>query len=383
MIYFDNAATTKKKPDTVARAMMKAVKELTSPGRGGHDASMKAADAAYACREAAAALFSVSEPERVVFTHNATHALNMAIKSIVKAGDRVVISGYEHNSVTRPLYAVGAEVAVAPSKLFCPDSAIRAFDEAVTADTKLVVCNHVSNVFGFILPIEAIADMCKERGVPFILDASQSAGVCPIDAEDLGADFIAMPGHKGLYGPQGTGILICKDRPAYTIIEGGTGSDTHSFRMPEILPDRLEAGTHNMPGISGLLEGIRFLGRRGIEQILIHERMLLRRLINGIGMIPGLQDYASEDEANQTGVLAFRLDGVDCETLASALGERGVALRAGLHCSPLAHESAGTAETGTLRVSFSVFNTEREVDRFLCILEHTGKNLRKGERILP
>ena len=383
MIYFDSAATTLQKPDAVSKAVGRAVRELASPGRGGHRPSMMAADTAYLCREAAAALFSVPEPERVVFTHNATQALNMAIKSIVTAGDRVVISGYEHNSVLRPLYATRAEVQVAQSALFCPRSAVRAFDAAICADTKLVVLNHVSNAFGFILPAAEIAALCRARGVPLIIDASQSAGVLDIDAAALGADFIAMPGHKGLYGPQGTGILLCKAPPAGTLLEGGTGSDSRSREMPELLPDRLEAGTHNMPGISGLLEGIRFVKRRETARILRHERKLLRRLTEGLQSISGVETYAAADEACQAGVLSFRLEGLDCETLAEALGARGVAVRAGLHCAPLAHRSAGTSQTGTVRVSFSAFNTEREAARFLCILEHTGKKLRKQERNLP
>jgi len=378
MIYFDGAATTLQKPDSVAQAMGAAVTSLASPGRGGHRASMRAAEVAYLCREAAAELFQVSNPEQIVFTHNATHALNIAIKSRVKAGDRVVISGYEHNSVSRPLAAIRANIIIARSALFCKTSAIHAFDEAITPDTKLVVLNHVSNVFGSILPIEEIAARCRERKVPFILDASQSAGVLDIRAEELGADFIAMPGHKGLYGPQGTGLLICKDPPAQTLIEGGTGSDTRQLAMPESLPDRLEAGTHNMPGISGLLEGIRFV-KMHRAWILEHERALLGRLSKGLRGIPDLFLYKSQNAYQQTGVLSFRIAGLDCENIAEALGEEDIAVRAGLHCAPLAHESAGTLETGTVRVSFSAFNTAQEVDAFLSILAQIRKRLRKTE----
>ena len=198
MIYFDAAATTLQKPETVAKAVGDAVRNLASPGRGGHKASMRAAEIAYACREVAAELFSVPDPAQIIFTHNATHALNMAIKSKVNPGDRVVISGYEHNSVTRPLQTTRAEIVVARSALFCVKSAICAFDEALTSNTKLLVLNHVSNVFGAVLPAEEIVAICRARNIPFILDASQSAGVLDINADKLGADFIAMPGHKGL-----------------------------------------------------------------------------------------------------------------------------------------------------------------------------------------
>ena len=376
MIYFDNAATTLQKPAAVKRAVCRALDQMTSPGRGGYRASMLAAETAYRCREVAAELFHVEKPEHIVFTHNATHGLNMAIKSTIRRGDRVVISSFEHNSVVRPLQAVGAEVTVVRCDPFAQTAAVRAFAERILPETKLVVCNHVSNVFGAILPVERIAALCRARGIPFILDASQSAGVLEIDAAALGADFIAMPGHKGLYGPQGIGILICKNPPENTLIEGGTGGDSLRFDMPEDLPDRLEAGTHNMLGISGLLEGLRFVKKRGIGEILYQERKLLRQLVQGLNNIPGIQAYVARSPLVQTGVLSFVLDGIDCEAAAEALGETDVAVRAGLHCSPLAHTSAGTLGSGTVRVSFSAFNTGKEVDRFLQIAGRVAKRLR-------
>jgi len=382
-LYFDSAATTLQKPPAVARAVGRALLEQTSPGRGGHRASMKAADIVWQCREAAARLFSVNAPEHIVFTHNATHGLNMAIKSIVRPGDRVVISHFEHNSVVRPLWAMGAEIVIAKSALFRPEAALAAFRAAIRPRTKLVVLNHVSNVFGYILPVVEIAALCRRMGLPFILDASQSAGVLEVNASALGADFIAMPGHKGLYGPQGTGVLICKDSPAKTLIEGGTGSDAMRREMPEDLPDRLEAGTPNVPGINGLLEGIRFVENRGTANILGHERVLLRYLREGMTETPGIRLYAAEDAEVQTGVLSFQHEGIDCETLAQILGERGAAVRAGLHCAPLAHEVAGTQERGTVRVSVSTFNTEGEVKKFLRILRQVIKSSgpeRKSER---
>jgi len=377
MIYFDNAATTLQKPLAVKRAVSGALGQMTSPGRGGHRASMRAADTVYRCREAAAEVFHVANPEHIVFTHNATQGLNMAIKSTIRRGDRVVISAFEHNSVVRPLQAMGADIAVAACEPFAQGNMVRAFDALIQAGTKLVVINQVSNVFGAILPVEKIAAICRERGVPFLIDASQSAGVLEIDAQALGADFIAMPGHKGLYGPQGTGILICKAPPERTLLEGGTGSESLRTDMPDYLPDRLEAGTHNMPGISGLLEGLRFVKQRGTEQILHHERKLLHQLIQGLGHIPDVEPFVGKSPLVQVGVLSFRIGGLDCETVAEALGEMDVAVRGGLHCSPFAHRSAKTLETGTVRVSFSAFNTGKEVARFLQILEHKAKKLRK------
>ena len=364
MIYLDSAATTLQKPTAVATASARAINHLASPGRGGHRPAMEAADKAFACRTAAARLFHMDDPERVVFTFNATHALNIAIKTLAGPGSRVVISGFEHNAVTRPLHALKVYLRVARSPLFDQEAVLDSFRRELDRGADLAVCTHVSNVFGFILPIEEIARMCRERGVPLIVDASQSAGVLPLDFTALGAAFIAMPGHKGLYGPQGTGLLLCGADPA-PLLEGGTGSDSKQQSMPEFLPDRLEAGTHNIAGIAGLLEGLRFLERQGVENIAAHESRLIRRMGEGLQDIPGVRPFLSPDPAVQAGVLSFRAVGRDCEEMGDILGSRGIALRAGLHCAPLAHETAGTLETGTLRASVSAFNTDREIGKFL------------------
>jgi len=368
VIYLDSAATTLQKPASVATASAWAINHLASPGRGGHRPAMAAADTAFQCRAAAARLFHVEDPERVVFTFNATHGLNIAIKTLAKPGSRVVVSGYEHNAVTRPLHALDVDLRVARSPLFDQGAAVESFRRELDRGADLVVCNHVSNVFGFILPIEDIARLCREREVPLIIDASQSAGVLPLDFEALGAAFTAMPGHKGLYGPQGTGLLLCGTEPD-TLLEGGTGSESRRQAMPEFLPDRLEAGTHNVAGIAGLLEGLRFLERRGVERIAAGESALIRRMGDGLRAIPGVQVFQAADPSVQAGVLSFRVRGRDCEELGDALGSRGIALRAGLHCAPLAHESAGTLETGTLRASVSAFNTQRETGQFVRTLK--------------
>lgn len=364
MIYLDSAATTLQKPAAVAAASARAINNLASPGRGGHQPAMAAAETAFACREAAARLFHVDDPERVAFTFNATHGLNIAIKTLAWPGSRVVISGYEHNAVTRPLHALGADIRVARSPLFDQEAALAAFGRELDRGADLAVCTHVSNVFGFILPIEGIAGLCRERGVPLIVDASQSAGAIPLDFAALGADFIAMPGHKGLYGPQGTGLLLCGADPL-PLLEGGTGSESKRQSMPDFLPDRLEAGTHNIAGIAGLLEGLRFLERRGVEKIAAREAALIRRLGEGLCAAPGAEAFLSGDQTDQAGVLSFRLRSRDCEEVGEELGRQGFALRAGLHCAPLAHETAGTLETGTLRASVSAFNTDREMEKFI------------------
>ena len=365
MIYLDSAATTLQKPASVARASAWAIGHLASPGRGGHQPAMAAADTAFACREEAARLFHVPEPERVVFTFNATHGLNIAIHTLVKPGSKVVISGYEHNAVTRPLHAIAdLKIRVARGPLFDREATLEAFRRELDRGADAAVCTHVSNVFGFILPVEEIAALCRERGVPLIVDASQSAGCLPLDFEALGAAFAAMPGHKGLYGPQGTGLLLCGMDPQ-PLLAGGTGSESRLQTMPAFLPDRLEAGTHNMAGLAGLLEGLRFVRRRGVENIAAQEGLLIRAMGEGLGEIPGVRAFLAEDPMAQAGVLSFQVEGLDCEDVGELLGRAGFALRAGLHCAPLAHESAGTLDRGTVRASLSVFNTHREVEKFL------------------
>ena len=369
MIYLDSAATTLQKPPAVARAAARAIHHLASPGRGGHRPAMEAARTAYACREEAARLFHVPDPERVVLTGSATHGLNIAIKTLARPGGRAVLSGYEHNAVTRPLHAVpGLELGTARSPLFDRRAALAAFVRELDRGADFAVCTHVSNVFGFILPIREIAAACRERGVPLIVDASQSAGCLEVDFQALGAAFIAMPGHKGLYGPQGTGLLLCGADPV-PLLEGGTGSESRRQTMPDFLPDRLEAGTHNIPGASGLLEGLRFVNRRGTGAIAAHERRLIRLLGEGLSALPGVRAFLSPDPELQAGVLSFQVEGRDCEELGEALGRRNIALRAGLHCAPLAHETAGTLDAGTLRASVSAFNTSGEIARFLRVLE--------------
>ena len=276
MIYLDNAATSLIKPVGVENAVVNAMRSMASPGRGAHAPAMRAAETVFECREAAARLFKVADAENVVFTMNATHALNIAIRSVVKPGSRVLVSGFEHNSVTRPLRMLTDDITVAGSRLFDEENTLSEFDEKLRrADA--VICTHVSNAFGYILPVYEIAALCRRAGVPLIVDASQSAGVLDVDFARLGAAFVAMPGHKGLFGPQGTGILLC-GADALPLMSGGSGSDSISQTMPDYLPDRLEAGTHNVCGVAGLLAGIKYVSEIGTDAILAHERALLARM---------------------------------------------------------------------------------------------------------
>jgi selenocysteine lyase/cysteine desulfurase len=360
MIYLDSAATSLQKPQSVARAVSGAVTRMASPGRGCYRPAIAAADCVLNCRILLARYFNVPTPENVVFTFNATHGLNIAISSLVIPGDRVVVSGYEHNSVIRPLNAIGARILVAESPLFDRPATVEAFRRALPG-ARCCVCAHVSNAFGFILPIAEIAELCRKEHVPLIIDAAQSAGILPLDFSGFGAAFAAMPGHKGLLGPQGTGVLLCGgvSRP---LMSGGTGGNSTEGLMPDFLPDRLEAGTHNVAGIAGLTQGISFILSKPAGAIFRHERNLCHALAGQLGKISGLKLFLDGSGSAQTGVLSVCHDKMPCDALAERLGAAGICVRAGLHCSPAAHRSAGTLEQGTVRFSFSPFNTRRETD---------------------
>lgn len=367
MIYLDSAATTFQKPPSVRAAMLRAMQTMSSPGRGGYASARAAEELLFRTRSLAADMFGVPSPEQVVFTTSATHGLNIAIKSLVPQGGRAIVSGWEHNAVTRPLHALDAEIVIAESKLFDDESCVKAFKKALGRGADAVVCTTASNVFGYILPIDEIAALCRRAGVPLIVDASQSAGVLPFNMAALDAAFVVIPGHKGLYGPQGTGLLLC-GAETKTLFEGGTGSASLQQEMPDFLPDRLEAGTHNVPGIAGLEAGLRFVRGKTPERILRHERLLTRRAAEGLRRMDGVTAYVAEDGTRQLGVQSFTVDGREPEEVAEALAQRGVAVRAGLHCAPFAHRTAGTLEQGTVRLSVSAFNTGAEVDGFLRVL---------------
>lgn len=368
MIYLDNAATTLIKPKSVYRAMVHAMQTCANPGRGGHKAAMNAANIVYACREAAAELFQVDDPTRIIFTQNATHALNIAIQNVMKKGGHAVVTGYEHNSVIRPLEHLrdqGVNYTIAHVSPFSPNAQIKALEHAIQKDTVCMICNHVSNVFGCIQDLDAINALCKKHKIKLILDLSQSAGLLPISAKDISeAAYLCMPGHKGLYGPQGTGILICcKGDEHYSIMQGGTGSDSRNFHQPQILPDALESGTLNVPGIAGLYEGLRFVIKEKPKVIHVWEQALKERFVQNVCNIHGLHVFYGKK--NQSGVISIVCDHYAPEELGEQLSNRGFCLRAGLHCAPVAHQSAGTLPNGTLRISFSAFSRIEDVDS-LC-----------------
>ena len=361
MTYLDHGATSFPKPPAVCRAVGEAMVRCANPGRGSHAAARAGAEVLYRCREAAGELFHI-RPENVVLTQNCTQGLNMAIRTLVRPGDRVVISGFEHNAVTRPLHGLGARVTVAGRRLFDWEDTLRSFRKALDRGVKCAVFTQTSNVFGYLLPVEEMAGECSRRGIPFIIDAAQSAGAVSIDFEALGADFIAMPGHKGLLGPMGTGLLLCGRMPKPLLL-GGTGSESENQSMPDFLPDRGEAGTLNVPGFAGLEAGIRQILVEGADVIGRREAALAAYTARELGKL-GYEVFAGP---HQMGTVSFR-GREDCQTLCDRL--EAIALRAGLHCAPLAHRSAGTLDTGTIRVSFGWDSKPEDAGTLLTALDN-------------
>lgn len=345
MTYLDNGATSFPKPLAVRRAVGEALESCANPGRGGYPAAIAASEVVYGCREAAGKLFSCA-PEQVVLTTSCTHGLNIAIRTLVKPGTKVVISGFEHNAVTRPLHSLDATIMVAGRKLFDWEDTLAEFRKALEMGAQVAVFTQMSNVFGYILPVKELSALCREAGVPFVVDAAQGAGNRELDFDALGADFVAMPGHKGLLGPQGTGLLLCK-AGAEPLLYGGTGSNSVSREMPDFLPDRLEPGTLNVPGFAGLTAGMMLVQGLGPERLGAMEQVQMEICAQGLEEM----DVKVFRGSHQGGTLSF-LPGMDVEDAAAILGRQGIAVRAGLHCAPLAHESAGTLKTGTVRLSF-------------------------------
>ena len=362
MIYLDSGATAFHKPCSVRQAMLRAMERCANPGRGGYEAAAEAERVVYGCRAMAGEMFDCN-PEQVVFTANCTQGLNMAIHTLVQPGMRVVVSGFEHNAVMRPLYARNAEILVAGRRLFDWEDTLIQFEKTLRTGVQAAVFTHISNVFGYILPVEEMASLCRTYGVPFILDAAQSAGTQPVKLRSLGADFIAMPGHKGLLGPQGTGLLLCGRNPT-PLLYGGTGSEPKRKDMPDETPEGAEAGTLNVPGIAGLAAGLQYLKNRGIGNIAKEEERMAKSLIDPLEKL-GMRAYYGQ---HQCGTISF-VPQMDCEEMAEKLASYGIGVRAGLHCAPLAHESAGTLETGTVRVSFGYDAKSWQAQQFLRKME--------------
>lgn len=384
MIYLDNAATTYPKPREVQAAVAEAFRRFgANPGRAGHAMAMASSEEMFRCRIEAAEFFGAPGPECVAFTLNCTQAVNTVLKGLLKPGDHVVTSCLEHNAVFRPLHKLAKQgITFTEAQVFPGenDRTVNAFREAIRENTKLVICTHASNVWGIRLPVERIAALARQYGIPTAVDCAQSAGVLPINMKDSGIDYLCIAGHKGLYGPMGTGMLITPHGSELgTLTEGGTGTESANPEQPAGMPERLESGTQNMPGIAGLRAGIAFVRRHGPEKIHEYEISLLRTLYSELAAIDGIVLYTQTPDARWFApVLSFNVDGMESEEVGKLLGDAGIAVRAGLHCAPEAHRFMGTQKIGAVRVCPSAFTTRKDIASLTAALR---KILMKNNRI--
>jgi cysteine desulfurase / selenocysteine lyase len=368
-VYLDNAATSFPKPDVVYDAVLHAMRSVgASPGRGGYRQSLEAGRILFQAREAAAGFFSIADSSRVIFTHNATGALNLALQGTLTAGDHVITTSMEHNSLLRPLYALqskGVELSIVPAGF---DGVVSAGDiqREVQANTRMIAVSHVSNVCGAIQPLQQLSEISRTCGALFLVDAAQSAGYLPIDVGKYAIDLLAVPGHKGLLGPGGTGLLYAAPHVQLKpVTHGGTGTHSTAEEQPLVMPDGFEAGTHNLPGVAGLLAGIEFIGNIGLTAIHLHEQALLCQAEQALREISGVTVHGPSDPSGRCSVLSFTADGVDSALLAAELDYGfDIAVRAGLHCAPLAHRTLGTLPGGTVRISPGWFTTSEEIAFF-------------------
>ncbi len=365
MIYFDNAATTGKKPPKVIKAVSDALIASANPGRASHKAGRLALNTVYETREALSRLFNINSPESFILTPNATYGLNFAIKGLLKSGDHCITTKMEHNSVLRPLHSIdGLEITFLEGNEYGfvnPEDFLKNIKE----NTRLIIINHSSNVNGIIQDIEGVYRLIKDRKIPILIDASQTAGIIDVKWSDF--SLIAFPGHKGLYGPQGTGgLYINPSLNPDTIIEGGTGSNSFDMENPDFLPDRFESGTLNTPGFAGLTKGIEFIEETGIKNILSYEHTLISKLIDGLSNMDGISLYSPMDINKISNSVAFNIKDIDSSEVARILDSSfDIAVRPGLHCAPYAHQRLGTKKSGAVRVSVSYFNTIKETEAFL------------------
>lgn len=354
MIYLDNAATSGYKPEGVIRAVGNALRLYSAnPGRSGHKLSVAAAEKVYKVREKLSNFFGASGPENVVFTLNCTHSVNLVLKGVLQKNDHLIISNLEHNAVARPAAKL-KNIGLITLDTFngLSDDIETELSSLVTPKTKMIFCTHASNVCGKILDIAKIGAFCKEKGILFGVDAAQSAGVLPIDMNKMGIDFLCIAPHKGLYAPMGTGVLIAEKPLPDTLIEGGTGTASLSLVQPEDMPERMESGTINLPGIFGIGAGVGFVESKGRENIYRHEAALCRKLCNDLKKHGRIKVYCDENFfGNYAPVVSVNIPGMTSDEVARLLNEKGVAVRGGYHCAPLAHKTLGTYSGGTVRIS--------------------------------
>ncbi|MFV8826190.1 aminotransferase class V-fold PLP-dependent enzyme [Alkalihalobacterium sp. APHAB7] len=371
-IYFDQAASSFPKPDKVGQAVLEAITDYgANPGRGGHSLAVRANDVIFTARKKLAAMFGERNPANVCFYLNATQALNQAIQGVsFEEGDHVISTSFEHNSVRRPLEMLKETKGIVTSYLQLDgsdSSMLELLENNINNRTKAIVVSHGSNVTGTILPIKEFGKIASERNLLFIVDASQTAGVLPIDMKEMNIDLLAFPGHKGLMGPQGTGVLIIRDHVnLLPLIYGGTGSHSEEIGQPLKRPERYESGTLNTPGIAGLLAGVEEINSVGLEHIYEHEAKLTTYCLEKLTKIEGIRIIGPEVSTPRLAVISFTIEGIDVHEVAMILDQHyQIGVRSGLHCSPLAHSLMGTGEVGAIRVSFGLYNTIEEIDRFI------------------
>lgn len=366
MIYMDNAATTLQKPETVKKAVMAAFDTMGNAGRGASEAALNASRVIYGTREKLARFFHAESANRIVFTANSTESLNIAIKGLFGPGDHVITTVLEHNSVLRPLYECrerGVELTI----LGCDadgNISYKEMEDAIRRETKAVVCTHASNLTGNMIDLEIVGSIARKHGLYFVVDASQTAGVYPIDVEELGIDVLCFTGHKSMLGPQGTGGMYVRTgveiRP---LLSGGSGVDTYNPHHPSEMPTALEAGTLNGHGIAGLGAAVDYLEKTGLSVIRSREMALMRRFYEGISCIPGVKVYGDFHTDKRAPIVSFNISDYDSSEVSDELNvEYGIVTRPGAHCAPLMHRALGTVEQGAVRFSFSHYNTEEEVD---------------------
>lgn len=378
MIYFDNAATTFPKPEAVYSAVNECLRGFcANPGRGGHKLSLQSGRVILETRELLAELFNSDSPERIVFTHNATEALNLALKGFLKKGNHIITTSMEHNSVLRPLKLLeqfGIETTIVQCNKY-GEIDIDDIEKEIRKETVLIAATHASNVVGTLLPVDKIGGLAKSYNLDFLVDASQTAGVYEIDVNKMNISMLAFTGHKGLYGPQGTGgLYIKKALELNPLKEGGTGSRSESLYQPDILPDRYESGTHNTPGIAGLGAGISFIKGEGLARIRKHEQELTRCFIEGVTKIKKVMVYGTKDASKQAAVVSMNIGDAGSSEISYILDQTfDIATRSGLHCAPMAHRTLGTLEQGAVRFSFGYFNTKEQIETAVAAIEQITK----------
>lgn len=368
VIYLDNAASSWPKPPGVAEAVARNIAESAAgPGRGSHRMALAAGRVLLEARQRLATLFHVGNPVDIVFTSNTTAALNLAIKGFLRPGDHVVSTSLEHNAVRRPLAHMDGRFGVKTTYVAADREGNldwQAFKAAFRSNTRLVVCTHASNLLGAVMPIGEMAEVAHRHGARILVDAAQTAGARPIDVESLGIDMLAFPGHKGLLGPQGTGgLYVHPEVRLEPLLHGGTGSKSEESGMPDVRPDRYEGGTPNTPGIAGLSEGVRFVLEQTPEALRRREQALVRRMMEGLAAVPGIRLLGPPPGRDRAGLVSFALEGMDSARLAFLLDRHyNIAVRAGYHCTPLGHETAGTIGIGAVRASVGWKTTTDETD---------------------